>query len=231
MLPANDNSSSHRSEDYDLEIRKTIPYYDSFHDETMNVVKTIIKEPKIWLDTGCGTGTLVKKALKEFTNTSFLMNDPSPEMLDVARSKLSNLPEERLRILKPSETSEITLDADLKPDVISAIQAHHYLSRKDRAKTTRACYDLLNDGGVYVTFENTRPKTEEGIGVLKEYVKNYQLSMGRGPETVENFLKRFGVEFFPITINEHQSLLEKTGFKVVEVFWMSYMQAGFYCIK
>lgn len=230
-MPENDNKSSHRSEDYDNEIRNTIPYYDSFHKETLNLVKTILKEPKIWLDTGCGTGTLVKKAVKEFNTTSFILADPSPEMLDVARSKLSNLPEERLRILEPSETSEISLDPDLKPDVVTAIQAHHYLSKDERAKTTKVCYDLLNEGGVYVTFENTRPKTDEGIGVVKEYVKNYQLRKGKDAETVDNFLKRFDVEFFPITIQDHLLLLEKTGFKVVELFWMSYMQAGFYCIK
>ena len=65
-MQANDNRSSHRSEDYDDEITDTIPYYESFHNETLNMVKTIIKEPKIWLDTGCGTGTLVKKAMKQF---------------------------------------------------------------------------------------------------------------------------------------------------------------------
>lgn len=227
----NDNRSSHRSEDYDHEIRDTIPYYDSFHSETINIVKTILKEPKIWLDTGCGTGTLVKKAFKEFDNTSFILSDPSPEMLDVARSKLSNEVGDRIKILEPTETSQISLEVDLKPDVLTAIQAHHYLSNDERVKTTRACYDLLNDGGFYVTFENTRPKTDEGTSVVKEYVKNYQLSMGRDAETVENFLKRFDVEFFPITVQEHLLLLEKTGFKVVELFWMSYMQAGFYCIK
>jgi tRNA (cmo5U34)-methyltransferase len=230
-MPDNDNSSSHRSEDYDEEIRNTIPYYNSFHNETINMVKTILKEPKIWLDTGCGTGTLVKKAVKQFENTSFILSDPSPEMLNLARSKVSNQSPEKLRILEPCETSQISLDSNLKPDVITAIQAHHYLSKDERAETTKVCYDMLNDGGVYITFENTRPKTEEGIEVVKEYVKNYQLSMDRDEETVYNFLKRFDVEFFPITVNEHQSLLEKTGFKVVEMFWMSYMQAGFYCIK
>ncbi|MTK64805.1 MAG: class I SAM-dependent methyltransferase [Methanobacterium sp.] len=230
-MAAKDNCSSHRSEDYDQEIRNTIPYYDSFHSETINMVKTIIKEPEIWLDTGCGTGTLVKKAIEEFDNTSFIISDPSPQMLDLARTKLPALPEERLRILEPAETSVISLDPDLKPDVVTAIQAHHYLSQDERAKTTRVCYDMLKEGGVYITFENIRPKTEKGIAVVKEYVKNYQLTMGRDADTVDNFLKRFDVEFFPITVQEHLLLLEKTGFKVVELFWMSYMQAGFYCIK
>jgi tRNA (cmo5U34)-methyltransferase len=230
-MQANDNSSSHRSEDYDHEITDTIPYYESFHEETLNMVKTILKEPKIWLDTGCGTGTLVNKAVKQFSATSFILSDPSHEMLNVARSKLSNQNPQKLRILKPTETSKISLETDLKPDVITAIQAHHYLSREERIETTQVCYDLLKDDGVYITFENIRPKTVEGIEIVKDYVKNFQLSHGRDEETVETFLKRFDVEYFPIKVEEHISLLEKTGFKVVELFWMSYMQAGFYCIK
>ena len=79
--------------------------------------------------------------------------------------------------------------------------------------------------------ENIRPATEEGIEIVKQYVKNFQISRGRDSETVENYLKRFDVEYFPIKVDEHRLLLEKTGFKVVEMFWMSYMQGRFYCIK
>jgi tRNA (cmo5U34)-methyltransferase len=226
-----DNSSSHRSEDYDLQITDTIPYYDSFHDETQNIVKTIIKEPKIWLDTGCGTGTLVEKAIKDFFNTNFILADPSVDMLNLARSKLSKQPQEKLKFLEPMETCKISLDDDLKPDVITAIQAHHYMSREERFKTTKNCYSLLNDNGVYITFENIRPATPKGVEIVKQYVKNFQISKGRDIETVKNYLKRFDVEYFPIKVDEHRLLLEKTGFKVVEMFWMSYMQAGFYCIK
>jgi tRNA (cmo5U34)-methyltransferase len=227
----NDNSSSHRSEVYDLQITDTIPYYGSFHDETINIVKIILREPKIWLDTGCGTGTLVKKGIKYFNNTNFILTDPSVEMLDLARSKLSKHPQEKINFLEPMETSKISLDDNFKPDVITAIQAHHYMSREDRFKATKTCYNLLNDNGVYITFENIRPATEEGVEIVKKYVENFQISKGRDKETVENNLKRFDVEYFPIKVDEHSLLLEKTGFKVVEMFWMSYMQAGFYCIK
>jgi len=227
----NDNSSSHRSEVYDLQITDTIPYYESFHDETLNIVKIILREPKIWLDTGCGTGTLVKKAIKYFNNTNFILADPSVEMLDLARSKLSKYPQEKLNFLKPMETIKISLDDNFKPDVITAIQAHHYMSREDRIKTTKTCHSLLNDDGVYITFENIRPATGKGVEIVKKYVENFQIKKGRDIETVENNLKRFDVEYFPIKVDEHRLLLEKTGFKVVEMFWMSYMQAGFYCIK
>jgi tRNA (cmo5U34)-methyltransferase len=39
------------------------------------------------------------------------------------------------------------------------------------------------------------------------------------------------MEYFPITIEEHLSLLREIGFEVIELLWFSYMQAGFYCQK
>jgi tRNA (cmo5U34)-methyltransferase len=63
------------------------------------------------------------------------------------------------------------------------------------------------------------------------YWKHFQLSQGRDKETVEKHLQRFDVDYFPITVEEHLSLLRKTGFSTVEMLWLSYMQAGFYCVK
>ena len=56
---------------------------------------------------------------------------------------------------------------------ITAIQCHHYLSREGRAKASKVCYDLLSEGGVYITFENTRPLTDEGIAIGKRYWRNF----------------------------------------------------------
>jgi tRNA (cmo5U34)-methyltransferase len=38
-------------------------------------------------------------------------------------------------------------------------------------------------------------------------------------------------EFVPITAEEHFDAFAQTGFRVVELFWFSQMQAGFYAIK
>ena len=54
---------------------------------------------------------------------------------------------------------------------------------------------------------------------------------GRSKESVAEHRKRFDVKYFPIRISEHLELLNSVGFKVVELFWLSYMQAGFFCIK
>ena len=73
-----DNSTPYLAAVYDSQVRDTIPYYDAFHQETINLIKASSIEPKNWLDTGCGTGTLAQKALSIFfrTPSSFLLTHP-----------------------------------------------------------------------------------------------------------------------------------------------------------
>ena len=100
-----------------------------------------------------------------------------------------------------------------------------------RLAATRKCYELLKPGGLYITFENIRPLTAAGTEIGKTNWKNFQIAAGKTADEAENHIQRFGVEYFPITVEEHLALLRGCGFKVVELLWYSYMQAGFYCIK
>ena len=84
------------------------------------------------MDTGCGTGTLVQKALEIFDNTYFILADPSFEMLDLAKNKLLKHFPDRVNFLEPIGTENIILEDDCKPDVITAIQSHHYMSLNER---------------------------------------------------------------------------------------------------
>ena len=195
---------------YDKEIRSILPYYDSFHQETINLIEAMNSKPAIWLDTGCGTGTLVEIASKHFPDAKFILADPSAEMLEEARKKLYG--SDKVTFLKPNSTQDLSTEIIGRPDVITAIQSHHYLSKEDRIKVTKVCYDLLNEGGIYVTFENIRPLTKLGIDIGKRNWKRFQLSKGRDFETVEDLIKRFDTMFFPITVEEHLSLLRGLGF-------------------
>lgn len=226
-----DNTTPHISHLYDVDVENTIPYYSTFHRETINLIRSLLNEPKSWLDAGCGTGTLIKQAADVFPNTKFLLMDPSEAMLDQARAKLSTIPEDRLIFLEPSTTQDFSQKLEQKLDVITAIQSHHYLHPQERIKATKNCYHLLKEDGLFITFENIKPLTEDGIRIGKRYWGEFQLSHGRTKDTVKNHLKRFNVGYFPITIEEHLNLLKRTGFKVVELLWYSYMQAGFYCLK
>jgi tRNA (cmo5U34)-methyltransferase len=223
-----DNATPHTASTYDTQVPKTIPYYDNFHEETLNLIKAMHLQPKNWLDTGCGTGTLAEKALKQFPSTRFVLVDPSPQMLKEAKEKLAGYA--NVTFLEAAPTQKLSALKE-KFDVITAIQSHHYSTVPQRAEATKVCFNLLSPKGVYVTFENIHPFTEQGTSIGLENWKSRQIQAGREPKTAEEHMKRFGVEYFPITVEEHLALLRKTGFSAVELLWYSVMQAGFYCVK
>ncbi len=203
-----------------------------FGQQTIALVESAISNPELWVDTGCGTGALVEKAHFEFPDTRFVLADPSEKMLLQAKKRLApHLPKQNIAFLEPVDSQGLTARIKEKADVVTAIQCHHYLKKEERATAVRACYEVLKEGGLFVTFENVRPETPEGVKIGLELWREFQLSQGRGKEEVETHLKRFDAEYFPITVKEHLELLKNSGFQTVELFWYSCMQAGFYAIK
>ena len=201
-----DNSTAHKSVDYDAQIKKTIPFYDDFHKETIDIIKCIKPDPINWLDTGCGTGTLIEKALPEFPDTKFYLCDPSIGMMEQAKTKLQNF-DKKVKFLNSMQTNEIPDEYNEKYDVITAIQSHHYLSVLGRISATKKCYELLKESGAYITFENTKPLTEAGIAIGKCHWSDFQLNQGRDSNLVDKHMSRFNEEYFPITVEEHLDLL------------------------
>lgn len=217
-------------EHYEKNIHRTIPHYSSFQKEIIDLIRSTKPNCEVWLDTGCGTGSLIELANETFDECNFYLNDPSEEMLSYTKTRLGKYPTERFKFTNYT-TADLPLYEVPKCDVVTAIQSHHYLNRKERASTTAKCYGMLKRGGIFVTFENTAPATEKGIDIVMDRLRRFQLEYGKDSVAVEENLKRFNTAYFPITISEHIELLKETGFTTCELFWTSYMQAGFYAIK
>lgn len=222
-----DNKTSQPAEEYDGNIGKTMPFYDDFHNAAISLIEVVQPYPSSWLDTGCGTGTLVADAARKFSGTYFTLADPSAAMLDIAREKTGEIPRCRYLALGTE-----TLDCPNETyDVITAMLAHHYFDVGTRRIATANCYRMLKPGGVYVTFETVLPATEYGRRTGLEWWRRAQIRQGKSAEIAEKHIKRYNVEFFPIMLSSHLELLRDTGFSAVEVLWVSGMQAGFYAVK
>jgi len=226
------SATSFIPEVYENVVRQMMPFYDVFQAEAVDVVKTVKPDVKQWLDTGCGTGNLVELALKAFPDTCFILADPTEKMLQAAVTRLNTSSGKRVTFLPPTPTEGLPAYKDLlKPQVITAILCHHYYQKEQRRKATEICYQLLDDGGVYITVENTMPESAQGTQLTIERWKRFQIEHGRLKVMAEKHAARFNSEYFPVTVQEHLTLLRETGFKTVELFWKSHMQAGFYAIK
>lgn len=226
-----DNATPHKSSEYDKKVKETIPFYELFHDETIDLVRTVKPEAKFWLDTGCGTGLLVEKALLHLPSTLFILADPSNEMLVQAKERLRLVPSDRIQFIDSVGSEDLAEQISVQPEVVTAIMCHHYLKPDQRRNAVKACYDLLATGGIFITFENIYPDTERHLEIGLRRWKRFQLSQGRSAETVGRHLERFDTKYFPLRVSEHIELLKECGFSIANLFWYSQMQAGFYAIK
>ncbi len=227
-----DNSTSYRACEYDLKVRQTIPFYETFHSQVIRLVNVVKPDVTCWVDTGCGTGHLVQQARPVFPDTRFVLADPSEAMLAQARGRLAGTPENGLTFLPPCGSAELGRHlAPAAADVITAVQCHHYLKEPARLEALQTCFHTLRPGGLLVSFENAAPRTAEGARVGLQGWKSFMVAHGRTTEEADKHLARYGTEFFPITVEQHLQLLTQAGFSVVELFWYSHLQAGFYAIK
>ncbi|MCL2791258.1 MAG: class I SAM-dependent methyltransferase [Desulfobulbus sp.] len=223
----NDNTTPYASQDYDVEVLATIPFYPLFRQSIIDLLASSDVPVTAWLDTGCGTGTLVADACAVFPHTKFTIADPSAKMLAKAREKFVD----NGQVAFVESDSQHLHFVDNAFDVITAIQCHHYLNEDERKRAVCNCFRMLKPSGVFIIFENIKPLSETGTWIgLKRWGK-YQRDCGKTTKEVEQHIARFGEKYFPISILDHLKLLRTVGFPCAEILWASYMQAGFYAIK
>ena len=221
----NDNSTPLSAGEYDSQINKTIPFLSEFYVQTIDVVEQCGYGQIRWLDLGCGTGTLEELALRRFPEAHFVLVDPSEKMLEQAEAKLRGHEMDYLC----AKSADIGFEEGF--EVVTAIQSHHYMHAEERERAVEQVYRALKKDGIFVCFENVVP--EDGAVKARELLRwgRYQQRHGKTAEEALAHNARCGVNYFPLTVEEHIGLLEKTGFRAVHVFWISYMQMGVYALK
>lgn len=219
-----DNISAFSAEEYDTKIKNTVPYYEEFYKQVIDVVRCRFGRPVAWLDIGCGTGKMAEAA-GVLPVRRLVLCDSSPDMLSIAKSRCDSINAEFVL----SRAQELKYHNEF--DVVTAVQVFHYLSAEEREIAVRKSYNALNKGGIFITFENFAPYTEVGKRFYLERWRRYQIKQGKKESECEQHICRYGTEYFPITADKYLRTMKECGFSAAEPLWLSYMQAGFLGIK
>ncbi|MBQ1491457.1 MAG: class I SAM-dependent methyltransferase, partial [Blautia sp.] len=172
-----DNRSAFSSDEYDKKIKQTIPYYEEFYAQTIELVRTLGDGARTWLDVGCGTGKMGSAVFEKGVPVDrFVFCDSSEEMIRVAQERFSSVPAEFCIC--------DVLDLPFKDefDVVTAIQVFHYFHLEERKRALKRCYDALKENGVFISFENFAPFTETGKVTYLEKWKRFQMTQGKTEE-------------------------------------------------
>ena len=214
------NSTPFNVAEYDKQIKRTVPFYEEMVQQIVDIVKMFNLQSLRWLDVGCGTGKMARTALDNFDIQKMVCIDVEEEMIERAESFCDD---ERVEFLQ-SDVRELPYKEMF--NIVTAIQVNHYLKKDERIVALKKYYDALEENGIYISFENFAPDSEEGTRLYLERWKEFQIANGKTRKEADLHIKRYGQSYFPISISESIKLLKDCGFRVVEILWVSYMQVG-----
>lgn len=121
-----DHVSAFNPKEYDEKIRCTLPFYEEYYKQVIDVVKVFRLGPLDWLDVGCGTGKMAELAYDQASLKRFVFNDYSSEMLETAQNRF-DYPNAEFIL---SDVRKLEFREEF--DVVTAIQVNHYFHEKDR---------------------------------------------------------------------------------------------------
>ncbi|MBQ6041741.1 MAG: class I SAM-dependent methyltransferase [Oscillospiraceae bacterium] len=221
----NESYSVFSAADYEAGIRQTYPFFDEFHRQILETVRVHYTEPVSWLDLGSGTGTLAARAFRTLPVRCMYCCEPSAELLETARKRLNA----EQTVFLNQDFAELQLSERF--DIITAVQVFHFLKPEEKVRAIRRCRDMLTANGMFFTFENIAKNSQEGEAVSMQLWREYQKRMGKTDDMLARHLARYRSSCYPMTIQEHLTMLQRCGFEQPEVLWVSGQQAGFYGIR
>lgn len=214
------NSTPFEVTEYDKQIKRTLPFYEEMVQQIIDIVNLLDLQSIRWLDVGCGTGKMARTISGNFDIQKMVCIDIEKEMLEKAAMLCSD---EKIEFLQ-CDVRELPYQEMF--DIVTAIQVNHYFKKDERITAMKSCYNALKENGIYIIFENFAPNSEDGIKLYLERWKQFQIANGKTRQEADLHIERYGRDYFPVTISESMELLRNSGFRVVEIFWVSYMQVG-----
>lgn len=214
------NATAFDVAEYDQQIKRTLPFYEEMMQQIVDIIRIFDLQSLKWLDVGCGTGKIARTVLDNLDIQKMVCIDVENEMIERAENLCDD---EKMEFLKCDVRA---LPYQGMFDIVTAIQVNHYFKQEERMVAIKNCYDALEENGIYISFENFAPDSEEGTGLYLERWKQFQIANGKTEEEADLHIKRYGHNYFPVSISESIGILKDCGFRMVEILWVSYMQVG-----
>ena len=180
----NDNISAFNTMEYNTKIKQTLPYYDEFYKQVIELVKTFHSGAVRWLDVGCGTGKMGSVAFENVALEKFVFSDCSEKMIKIVKERF-DFENTEFVVCDAKE-----LDYVNEFDVITAIQVNHYMNETSRKAALMKYYAALKNNGLFISFENFAPFTDLGKSIYLERWKRYQLEQGKTVSEIQILLYR-----------------------------------------
>ena len=212
------------SKKYDEQRKQLLPCFEDYYYLPLTVMDCKKDVPKV-LDIGSGTGLFTSIILEKYPKAELTLIDLSEQMLEVARERFGS--QKHYRYIVADYTQyEFEEKFDL---IISALSIHH-LTAQQKEKLYQKCYDLLNEGGVFINVDQV---LSPGVEVEEMFSKLWRESVeksGLSREEIDKAYERVKLDN-PSTLAEQLEWLNKAGFQMADCLYKYYHFCVLYAKK
>ena len=204
------------AKEYDENRRKFIACFDDYYRSTTDfIAKSLEKVPEKIVDLGAGTGLLTTFWYKHFPKAHYILVDIAEEMLKIAKNRFASVDNVDYEIRDYAKDFK----AEKAGVVISALSIHH-LEDKDKQCLFKNIFENLNDGGVFVNYDQFCAENAEINVMIENYWTNGVKNSGLSETEYERWLERKKLDKECSVVQEVQWLRE-AGFPAVECVYLN----------
>ncbi len=208
---------------FDDMLGRSVPFYAEMQRMIGELTADYAAEGTAVYDLGCSTGTTILHVAERVPlerNVRYVGVDSSPEMLEIARRKLTEAGFDRPYSLECADLNEgIRIE---NASVVLLVLTLQFIRPLYRQSLIRSIYDGLAENGAVILVEKVLGENSEFNRLFIEHY--YEMKRENGYSDLEIAQKREALEniLVPYRLEENKHLLREQGFRHVDVFFKWY---------
>jgi tRNA (cmo5U34)-methyltransferase len=211
------------AEVFDDMLGRSVPFYAEIQRMIGELAADYAADGTSIYDLGCSTGTTILQIAENVPrerNIRYVGIDSSPEMLEIARTKLADPGFDR-----PFDLECADLNAGVRIDgasVVLLVLTLQFIRPLYRQRLIRSIHDGLTENGALILVEKVLGENSEFNRLFIEHY--YEMKRENGYSDLEIAQKREALEniLVPYRLEENKELLREQGFKHVDIFFKWY---------
>lgn len=208
---------------FDDMVGRSVPFYHEIQRMTGELVADFAADGTSVYDLGCSTGTTflqIAQSVPADRNVRYVGIDSSPEMLELAKEKLSGP-----GFGRPFELQCADLNQGVQIDnasVVMMVLTLQFIRPLYRQRLIRSICEGLTENGALILVEKVLGENSTFNRLFIEHY--YEMKRANGYSDLEIAQKREALEnvLVPYRLEENKELLYEQGFRHVDVFFKWY---------
>ena len=202
------------AEDYDVQIRRFIPYYDEMQATGVGMLASLVAPDAHVVDLGAGTGALSAAVLKGLPQANVTVLDVDQDMLAVARHRLADFGD------RVSFVEQSFLDPLPQADAfVASIALHHIHKLEQKRDLYRGIRDALPPGGPFLNLDATVSEGSRLSGPMFDSWVAHMVEQGIPEAEARGNIASWQDEDTYFPLDTELAALRQAGFSEVECVW------------